>query len=80
MSGFRYVFPKGTEADVTGEKNLETLLSSMEPSLRDGIYVFSTLESEDVPSGLSPLGMFREDEGLTLILPEEEAARARRSA
>jgi hypothetical protein len=61
---------------MSGETNLETLLASMEPSLKDGIDVFATLGQGEPPPGLSLIGMFREEEGLTLILPKDDAARA----
>lgn len=61
---------------MVGEKNLETLLANMEPSLRPGTFVFATTEQPTVPAGLNPVGVFREDEGLTMILRVEEAARA----
>lgn len=61
---------------MAGEENLEKLLATMEPSLKDEVYVFATIERNSVPDGVAPIGMFREDEGLTLILQAEDAARA----
>src|SRR6478752_3181431 len=61
---------------MAGEDNLGTLLATMEPVLRDGMFVFATVAGPDIPTGLAPIGSFREDEGLTLILSAEEAARA----
>ncbi|MDB5555491.1 MAG: ribonuclease [Rhizobium sp.] len=61
---------------MAGETNLEKLLASMEPSLREGDFVFTTLPGKTVPAGLNPIGTFVEDEGLTLILPTEEARSA----
>ncbi|UVC09363.1 ACT domain-containing protein [Rhizobium sp. TH2] len=58
---------------MAGETNLEKLLASMEPSLRDGDFVFATVPGKSVPPGLNPIGTFIEDEGLTLILPAGEA-------
>jgi hypothetical protein len=58
---------------MTGETNLEKLLASMEPVLRDGKFVFATAPGKTVPPGLNPIGTFIEDEGLTLILPAGEA-------
>src|SRR5688500_7409046 len=36
---------------MVGEKNLETLLANMEPSLRPGTFVFATTEEPTVPAG-----------------------------
>jgi hypothetical protein len=58
---------------MAGETTLEKLLASMEPSLRDGDFVFVTVPGKTVPPGLNPIGTFLEDEGLTLILPAKEA-------
>ncbi|CAN7553474.1 ACT domain-containing protein [Rhizobium sp. LjRoot254] len=61
---------------MAGETNLEKLLASMEPSLRDGDFVFATVPGRAVPPGLNPIGTFLEDEGQTLILPADEAKAA----
>jgi uncharacterized protein len=61
---------------MAGETDLERLLATMEPALKDGAFVFATIKGKAVPSGLDPIGMFREEEGLTLILPAEAAAQA----
>lgn len=58
--------------------DLDVLLRDMRPDLRPGEYVYCTVASEeagDWPS-LSPLGFFREDEGVTLILERAVADRA----
>lgn len=61
----------------TGERDLAVLLSSMQPVLREGVFVFCTRPpGEPMPSGLEPLMTFREDEGMTLVLTREEAAAA----
>ncbi|WNG33693.1 ACT domain-containing protein [Archangium violaceum] len=57
-----------------GETNLGVLLKSMKPVLREGEFVFLTTRRallEVAP--LEPLGLFHEEEGLTLILPREKA-------
>ena len=59
-----------------GETNLEKLLASMEPMLREGDFVFATVPGKSVPLELNPIGTFIEDEGLTLILPADEAKTA----
>ncbi|MFY0572493.1 ACT domain-containing protein [Archangium lansingense] len=59
---------------MSGETNLGVLLKSIRPVLRAGEFVFVTTQravSEVVP--LEPLGLFHEEEGLTVILPRERA-------
>jgi hypothetical protein len=49
----------------------------MRPELGDDIYVFATLPPGcAVPARIDPVMIFREDEGLTLIVPESQAAAA----
>jgi hypothetical protein len=60
-----------------GERDLTKLLSGMKPQLNPGRYVFTTLPgSREVPSGVRPVATIAEDEGLTLVVPQEEADRA----
>lgn len=62
---------------MAGETNLQKLLGSMSPALLHGVYVFTTLPpGAAVPAGVTPVMVFREDEGDTLILFEEEARAA----
>jgi len=57
-----------------GETKLQKLLGSMSPELVAGIFVFATLSSRtQQPAGINPVMVFREREGDTLILLEEEA-------
>ncbi|HWT97034.1 MAG TPA: ACT domain-containing protein [Terriglobales bacterium] len=56
-----------------GETNLAALLRGMRPVLRDGIYVFVTLPPGSDRLRIEPLMSFREAEGLTMIVTEEEA-------
>jgi uncharacterized protein len=57
-----------------GETNLQKLLGSMSPELLPGVHVFATLPSgAPRPAGINPVMVFREREGDTLILLEEEA-------
>lgn len=58
---------------MTGECDLDTLLRSLKTTLADGTYVFATVAPEAVPATLTPRMMFREAEGVTLILLREEA-------
>jgi hypothetical protein len=51
-----------------GETDLAILLASLDPRLDPVEYGFAILAHDmAVPEGLVPLGLFREDEGLTLI-------------
>lgn len=56
-----------------GETDPETLLRNLSARLVDGVHVFVTLEEEAVPAGLRPRMIFREAEGITLILLRSEA-------
>lgn len=62
---------------MSGETNLRKLLGSMSPELQPDIFVFATLPpGAPAPDGLDPVMIFREREGDTLILREEEARAA----
>ncbi|SNS70753.1 hypothetical protein SAMN04488107_3506 [Geodermatophilus saharensis] len=60
---------------MAGERDLDRLLSGMAPRRAPGTYVFTTVPGSEVPDGLTPVATVREDEGLTLVLPREEADR-----
>ncbi|MFI6375752.1 ACT domain-containing protein [Streptomyces sp. NPDC050546] len=57
---------------MSGESDLRKLLSGMRPELKAGRYVFTTIKG-GVPSGISPVVTVAEPEGLTLVVPLEEA-------
>lgn len=57
---------------MSGESDLRTLLSGMRPLLRPGRYVFTTVTG-DVPEGTAPVVTVAEEEGLTLVVTQEEA-------
>lgn len=60
-----------------GETHLNTLLRTMRPALADGEFVFCSLApSAAGPLERSALVIVREAEGVTLILPREEALAA----
>jgi hypothetical protein len=59
-----------------GETDLEKLIRDMHPELNPGEYVFCTLDPGADPVSLQLLGWFREREGVTVILPREQADRA----
>ncbi len=60
---------------MSGEKNLQKLLDSMKPVLRDEEYIFTYVEGGKYgdKSDLSPLAMFLEDEAMTLVVPRASA-------
>jgi len=57
---------------VAGEKDLGRLLAGMSPRLHAGRYVYTQVQRR-VPPGVDPVVVVREDEGLTLVLAQEEA-------
>ncbi|MET9110195.1 ACT domain-containing protein [Streptomyces zhihengii] len=57
---------------MSGESDLRTLLSGMRPLLRPGRYVFTTVDG-GVPEGTAPVVTVAEEEGLTLVVTQEEA-------
>ena len=59
---------------MTGEKNLQTLLAAMHPVLREGEYVY-VLWPHGRPLAGGIEAAVREAEGLTVVLPREEADR-----
>jgi dihydrofolate reductase len=56
--------------------DLGELIRSMRPELQDGEFGYCIVPGPAVPPGLSPMATVRESEGLTLVLPVEEAAAA----
>jgi hypothetical protein len=57
---------------MSGETDLATLLRGLSPRLNEGTYVY-TIVPRDVPHGAEPVVLVREDEGLTLVLRQEQA-------
>ena len=58
---------------MAGETNLHVLLSTMTASLVEGVYVFLTLNDQQLPETIKPRMMFQEAEGITYIVLKEEA-------
>ncbi len=59
---------------MSGENDLATLLRSMQPHLREAPYVFCVVAREAYRRlPFMPLGMFREDEGTTVIATQAQA-------
>lgn len=55
----------------TSKKNLKSLLKKLSPKLYPQSYVFSIVKT--LPSGISPIATFQEEEGLSLVLVKEQA-------
>lgn len=56
--------------------DLATLLRQLEPALHEGVYVYAQLPAGADASQFDTVATVREREGLTVILREDEAARA----
>ncbi|MEL6247973.1 MAG: ACT domain-containing protein [Cyanobacteria bacterium J06648_16] len=56
-----------------GETDLQQLLAAMTPVLQPGIYVFCTVPAGAIPTQVDPVCQFREAEGTTLIVRQEQA-------
>lgn len=62
---------------MSGETDLKKLLATMTPQLLAGIHVFVTLPpGVPVPGTLDPVMVFREREGTTLIVLDDQARAA----
>jgi hypothetical protein len=62
---------------VPGESNLATLLQNMKPEMHDGVFVFCSIPAdEEILATLTPVHIFREREGTTLVVRREEAESA----
>ncbi|WP_108882306.1 ACT domain-containing protein [Anderseniella sp. Alg231-50] len=58
---------------MSGETNLNELLKSLSAQLVEGVYVFATLPDDSIPENITPRMVFREAEGITLVLRKTEA-------
>lgn len=60
---------------MAGETDLNTLLATMEPQLLDEEYVFVSFPEGQYGDGahLSPIAMFQEQEGMTLVISKTSA-------
>ena len=58
---------------MSGEGNLQALFKTLTAKLIDGVFVFVTLPTKDIPAEISPRMIFQEAEGTTLILLKEDA-------
>lgn len=65
---------RGCAVEITAvnqQRNLKSLLKKLSPKLYPQSYVFSIVKT--LPSGISPIATFQEDEGLSLVLAKEQA-------
>ena len=69
--GNRFTKSLYNSESMPGETNLEALLAALDPALDPAEYVFATAAE---PAG-APICLFREEEGVTLILRRAEAER-----
>jgi len=60
-------------ASLAGEISLSKLISTLTPILNGATFVFVTLPSCDIPHDVVPRMLFREAEGVTLIMEKSEA-------
>lgn len=59
------------------EKNLDILINSMKPDLCDKKFVFTTVSEDQLGSlSVKPFCLFREEEGVSLILEKSDAERS----
>ena len=60
---------------MSGVTDLDELLATMEPALVAGRFVYASVPASQIAAYLArgPIGLFREEEGVTLILPAEAA-------
>jgi len=58
---------------MTGENDIGFLLRKMKPKHVLGEYVFCSIDESDEKLVQTPLLVFREDKGLTVVIPREEA-------
>jgi uncharacterized protein len=58
---------------MSGETDLAQLLQNMKPERNTGEYVFCGVDSFEQAAALGPLCLFQEKEGMTVILPREQA-------
>ncbi|GAB3288382.1 ACT domain-containing protein [Hymenobacter tenuis] len=58
---------------MTGETDLSRLLATLTPELNPGAYVFCSIPGPGVFPASEVLGLFREPEGTTVIIPQHLA-------
>ena len=61
---------------MSAQRELPRLLTGMRPELLPGVFVFTSAPHDLAPEHLQPFATVREDEGLTLVLTQQEADQA----
>ena len=63
---------------MSGILSLDALLKEMEPQLSENAYIFCSVQSfnTEIIDKLKPIGIFQEDEGMTLIVEKASAENA----
>jgi hypothetical protein len=56
--------------------NLAELLRSLRPTLNEGVYVFTSISPSTNIGSIEPIATFRETEGLTIVVDEQQAQKA----
>lgn len=69
--------PCATTFGMAAVSDLALLLRAMEPALHDGVYVYATVPADHDLAGLPVIAMVREPEGVTVVVAEADAERAR---
>lgn len=67
--------PPAEEGDpnLSGESDLQRLLAGLAPVAAPVGYVFTSIRDDRVPPGIEPFATVAEDEGLTLVLTQQQA-------
>lgn len=60
-----------------GVRDVKTLLRTMQPTLLEGSWAYATVpKGKAMPQGLTPLAMYEEPEGTSLLLSEKDLAKS----
>jgi uncharacterized protein (DUF1810 family) len=63
----------GPPPHASGERDLDTLLRHITPEVHPEVFAFCNFPDRKLPPGLAPVGTFHETEGLTAIVPLQQA-------
>lgn len=63
----------GIVEDMSGLKDLDSVLAALDATPQ-GVYVFASVHS--IPEGLQPFATIQEDEGITVVVAEDDAREA----
>ncbi len=62
--------------ETEGERDLKKLLGTLSPELLPERYVFCSVKDASVLADLKPFAVVREEEGITIVLTEDDAGTA----